>query len=134
MQDQHEASDASRKAFKFADARDQVGLPVEHVAYAKRSCNNCYGRGYVTKIIGNGYAGGLAIKPREHDLCGCLHRGYNKVRRAFDEEVVKRVREGAAVDAALVTTRAAVYGRLFPGLDPEPQQPALTVDGQPIKD
>ena len=117
--------------FKFSDAKDIRGLPMEHAVYAKSSCKNCYGRGYVTKIIGNGYAGGRKIAARDYDLCGCLHKGYSNVRRAFEAVVTQRVKDGGKIDVVVEHERARVYERLFPDLA-VPQTPSITIDGKPV--
>ena len=49
---------------------DNVGLPIYCASYAKRSCNKCYGRGWVKYV-----------KPTEATVpCVCTHRNYTKVR------------------------------------------------------
>lgn len=62
--------------FKFAEGRDASGLPHEHKSYVKRSCNQCYGRGYVIQ----------SRDGRHYQVCGCVHRGYERVRKELDRK------------------------------------------------
>lgn len=63
--------------FKFAETKDKVGLPVEHKLYVKRSCKQCYGRGYIVQTFG-GY---------RYQACGCVNKGYVRTRKEFERKV-----------------------------------------------
>jgi hypothetical protein len=78
---------------------DNVGLPVYHSVYAKRSCNKCYGRGW-TKYI----------KPVEATVpCVCTHRKYSNIRVEMEtlrnELKNNGTPEKEALEQALKTTK-----------------------------
>lgn len=76
--------------FVYNEAPDQVGLPLEHARYCKRSCKWCYGRGYVIQTI-----------PRRHyQICNCVHRGYTRMRLRFDRETLALMKAGTTEQTA----------------------------------
>jgi hypothetical protein len=73
--------------FKFSTQTDANGLPIESKSYVKRSCKDCYGRGYQIQSFGG----------RRYQTCGCVRRGYQ---RAAAEEVRRLDRLKAAAKKA----------------------------------
>lgn len=65
--------------FKFMDARDKVGLPMEHAAYVKRNCTDCNGAGYIRLLIGDA----REVTPR---TCFCVNKGYVRTRKEFERQ------------------------------------------------
>jgi hypothetical protein len=84
-----EAEDRDPAPFKFSEALDKVGLRLESPAYIKKSCNDCFGRGFQTWLIGDGYRTGdhgwrVKRKNRDARACRCVVKGYVKTRFAHD--------------------------------------------------
>lgn len=96
---QPKPADPDKEPFAYNVAPDNVGLPLEHPRYAKRSCNWCYGRGYVIQMIPN----------RHYQTCNCVHRGYTRTRLRFERETLALVKTGAPLTAARQAL-LAVYG------------------------
>lgn len=65
--------------FTFSEGLDKVGLPIEHPSYVKRSCKNCRGRGGVIQLVGG----------RHWQTCGCVNKGYTKLRMAFGKRAAE---------------------------------------------
>jgi hypothetical protein len=79
-------------SFSFSTAKDTVGLPVESAKYVKSSCRLCYGRGFQTLLVGNGYnQDGTSNKTRAFRVCQCVVKGYTNARIKFDKEVEERL-------------------------------------------
>lgn len=90
--------DEAPEAYKFNVAPDQIGLPLEHKDYVKRTCKRCLGRGYQTLLVGDGYredASGGRVKrvARRLETCDCVHKGYSKTRLAFQKRVDEDVKD-----------------------------------------
>jgi len=83
------AKDAPPGEFKFNEALDKVGLPLESARYINKKCSTCYGRGYVTRLVGDGYKGGVQLQARSQETCACVHRGYTKARLAHEKSLGK---------------------------------------------
>lgn len=64
--------------FAFTDDKDPQGVLKGHPSYVKRSCNTCYGRGYVVQT---------SRGPRRYQYCNCVHRGYERARKRFEAEM-----------------------------------------------
>lgn len=129
------------REFKFNEARDFVGLPMEHRNYADRNCNECYGRGVKRYVLVDGSmgvvfddvpapgAGARIVNNPKRILkaCHCVHRGYSRVRLQYERDVEALVKTGWTIDAA----RELCFDLLlFPGLKFEmPKTPAAEVGG-----
>lgn len=85
--DNPDTTDKPPKEFKFNTALDEVGLPLESLDYAKNNCKSCYGRGYLSYLVGNGYKDGQQLQARNEMACHCVHKGYSKVRLAKQAEL-----------------------------------------------
>lgn len=64
--------------FSFDDAKDPQGVLKGHPSYVKRSCNTCYGRGYVIQT---------SYGPRRYQHCSCVQRGYERARKRFERDM-----------------------------------------------
>jgi hypothetical protein len=87
--------DPAPTPFTFNTAPDKVGLPLESPAYVRKNCKHCLGRGFRTRLIGdgymdtldeNGYAVRVPRKARQHFACICVHREYTRRRLALAAE------------------------------------------------
>lgn len=76
--------------FKFMDARDKVGLPMEHVVYVRRNCTDCHGKGFIRLLVGDT----REAAPR---TCFCVNKGYVRTRGEFERQwkLLLKAPEGA---------------------------------------
>lgn len=79
--------DAPPGEFRFNEALDNVGLPLEGERYINKNCGTCYGKGYVTRLVGNGYKDGVQLQARQQEACICVHRGYTRQRLQTQREI-----------------------------------------------
>lgn len=78
--------------YLFKDKKDQIGLPMESIIYVKKNCNECYGKGYITSLIGDGYILNetkLKVKNDVMDTypCLCMHKGYARTRLKLEAQI-----------------------------------------------
>ena len=111
LEKQKREEDKDPAPFAFSAAKDNLGLPMEHADYVNKKCKHCYGRGYHTVLIGDGYttAGEKREKRknRNYNLCQCVHNGYTKTRKAFDRRVEEDVKAGMTREAAVADALVA---------------------------
>jgi hypothetical protein len=76
--------------FKFGDGKDKDGLPLAHPIYVRKRCNDCYGRGCVIQT---------SHGPRRYITCGCVHAGYVRTRKLFEESLKQSMASYTGPDA-----------------------------------
>lgn len=102
------------KPFTFKDGKDPAGVPIERQDYVSASCKRCYGRGYVTYLVGDGYLSGppgarAARQARDQRACpSCVQKGYLKARKAYDARVAEKIKEGARPEFAAMLAQVAL--------------------------
>ncbi len=74
-------------SFEYSTERDDVGIRIQNPSFVKKNCKNCYGRGGVIQSFGG----------RRWQVCGCVLKGYQRHRRAHDENMAKMKRIEALV-------------------------------------
>lgn len=68
---------------------DEVGLPVtttNRTLYAKRSCNDCYGKGYIKRLNSKN------VKAGEYD-CHCVEKKYIRLRREIEKRLATALKD-----------------------------------------
>lgn len=79
-----EPEDKPPAPYVMSTDKDKTGLPFEHPSYIKRSCKECYGRGWCSYLIGNGYKEGKRLQNRDLRTCVCVTKGYIKTKNEIE--------------------------------------------------
>jgi hypothetical protein len=84
-----EEKDEAPGKFRFKLGHDDLGLRNESEHYVNPRCSQCYGKGYLSLLVGNGYKDGQARQARDLVPCNCVHKGYMKRRRDEERTIVR---------------------------------------------
>lgn len=94
-------------------SRDNLGLSLDPLHWAKHNCKNCLGRGVImvvkfidaSEIVKGADVKGSGNTMRSMETCGCSARGYWRVRAPLEDSILniwnnKNLDEGKKVEAA----------------------------------